>query len=952
MTPPPLTNLAAGPTGPASVLDFSFTVHDGGVPPLRVRRFELEEQVSGADRALVTVDVDEGLALSPPLGRSASLSWGRTGVAEAGRSFHGIVTAFTQAAGRASGRRSLYELQVEPAFCCLREGVTTRSFSDVTVLDLVRDVLSAELGHFGRHLTIRVPREREPDRGLIKRPLCVQYGESTFDFFRRILAEEGLAYFFDHAGSRETMVIADAISFDRPESPVPLGAPGPSALGAEYVRQVSRTHQQVPRQVALDPFDSLHPELDWSDRGRAIRPPLGDRDDAFGSGSISLPGASAVIGDDEQSDKRTLTDVAHRAEVIAGRCAVEAYQVTGEGNVMGFHAGQYVRLAPSLRFAPAAWLAQELLVESVRHEGRAPEATSSGQDGAGNAGAYENRFSARLGRLPFRPARLPKPIAVEDWGIVTTVADPIATDRFGRVHVRFLFDEDGTPSSAWIPLSQLWAGAGYGTQIIPRDGMLVRIEYQFGDPDRPVVADCFPTRRNALPSTSPSSRASRLVVKTRSLRDEWTNHHNEIALDDAADREELLIHAGWDFRRWVGQDERADVVNDESRVVGGSQSLEVGGAALLQVDVGLEEHVGGSRRVTVDGHEDFSVSKDDKDAGGVLRELIEGAQEVSARMSRSDTLDGLDTKRLKGGRSTTVLKADDAHHIQELRSLHVGALRAHQEKSSVSMKDGACLVDVERELEAQTDQARLSMAGNEPVRIVAKTLRLVCGSSTVSLEDGSLKVKSPTVLVRGASGSIELGPAGAAISGKDVVASAVMLNELKGPVVIIKDGSAAVAGAFSPVDVGAHQRQSVAWDKAKTETEQRSLSTVLWGRDGKAATKVPYRLRLPDGQVLTGRTDGSGAFTQAIPVGISSVELTFEPSDGEGEHVVTMHLPDSSASRDDRAALHLRNLGYLGPGIEMVDAVRLFQVDVELEPSGDLDAATIAALERVTGGPL
>jgi type VI secretion system secreted protein VgrG len=33
---------------------------------------------------------------------------------------------------------------------------------------------------------------------------------------------------------------------------------------------------------------------------------------------------------------------------------------------------------------------------------------------------------------------------------------------------------------------QGWAGNGYGLQIIPRAGMLVRIRYLFGDPDRPV----------------------------------------------------------------------------------------------------------------------------------------------------------------------------------------------------------------------------------------------------------------------------------------------------------------------------------------------------------------------------------------------------------------------------------------------------------------------------------
>src|SRR5204863_2655758 len=106
---------------------------------------------------------------------------------------------------------------VQPALACLKEERLTRKFQGLTVPEVVRAVLRGWEHAFGRKHELRLGREAESPssgRGFATRDLCVQYDETTFDFLRRILAEEGLTYFFAQdgdpdAGGREKLVITD-----------------------------------------------------------------------------------------------------------------------------------------------------------------------------------------------------------------------------------------------------------------------------------------------------------------------------------------------------------------------------------------------------------------------------------------------------------------------------------------------------------------------------------------------------------------------------------------------------------------------------------------------------------------------------------------------------------------------------------------------------------------------
>src|SRR4029450_8499671 len=110
-----------------------------------------------------------------------------------------------------------------------------------------------------------------------------------------------------------------------------------------------------------------------------------------------------------------------------------------------------------------------------------------------------------------------------------------------------------------------------------------------------------------------------------------------------------------------------------------------------------------------------------------------------------------------------------------------------QGKTSVVLKDGDATWHADGEIEAATARAQLLLHPRGPAQLTLQNLKTVCGASQIVMGPRSIVVKSPEVVVLGEQGSIKLDPAGARTSGKDVTASAKVLNELKGPLVLISD---------------------------------------------------------------------------------------------------------------------------------------------------------------------
>ena len=135
----------------------------------------------------------------------------------------GVVTR-VQSLG-SDGGFARYRLLVEPPFALLRHSHTSRVFQDTTVPDILKTILDEQLASnpgFGKIFSYRFDLTAEyPPRSY-----CLQYRESDFDYISRLLAEEAIAYRFEHLGGE-----TDAEDNDQPPR-VAFGDPVSSTTGS------------------------------------------------------------------------------------------------------------------------------------------------------------------------------------------------------------------------------------------------------------------------------------------------------------------------------------------------------------------------------------------------------------------------------------------------------------------------------------------------------------------------------------------------------------------------------------------------------------------------------------------------------------------------------------------------------------------------------------------------
>src|SRR5688572_24760314 len=111
------------------------------------------------------------------------------------RIYRGIINRFSR--GDRSTRFSYYYATIVPNVWVLTQNVQSRIFQHINVPDILKKIFSG----------FDVDYEIQGD--FKKRNYCVQYRESDFDFASRLMEEEGIYYYFDHAGSSDKLVIAN-----------------------------------------------------------------------------------------------------------------------------------------------------------------------------------------------------------------------------------------------------------------------------------------------------------------------------------------------------------------------------------------------------------------------------------------------------------------------------------------------------------------------------------------------------------------------------------------------------------------------------------------------------------------------------------------------------------------------------------------------------------------------
>jgi type VI secretion system secreted protein VgrG len=622
---------------PLPPVEFEFDLLDGDLDELAVHQFQIEEGLNRPYSLKIEI-VSDDLFLEPQdlIGHRIRFSMIRQTVIH--RYFGFIDTAELVLVGE---EQAVWQIEVIPAFALLDRGKRSRIWQDMSVKEIIDEVLTSALKPFDAQWDWRTMQKFE------KREACTQYNESDLAFVSRLFAEEGIAYFFeaDPAHGCETLVLIDhsqALPKYRvhgKSSPLDVHAAMDDLkfrLGVSALRWRRKTSISA---MTVSEFDWLEPTKPIVERIEKEKP----------------RSPTLTIEEHEGqplSRKRSNTQVQRRLAAYNHEHA----RAQATTNLVDLFAGAQISFEephlPTFGGTRPTHKHPTYCVLSMRHVGHNPQVLRRTTAKEKEESNYSNSIVCVLAE----PGALAQEAALLRVGgpILATVVDengeekvapqqnPIVVDEHGRVRVR-LHWMDRDPSKrqfcAWLRVAQSWAGNGYGAQFLPRVGESVVVGFLHGDPDRPFVMGSFYDGAQP-PIYDPTSQKSVSGWKTQTPM-ESTGH--ELRFDDTLDAQCLHIHSSKDLELDAVADLRQTVAGDASSDIGGSETVTVANSSTRTIKGSSTTTISKDATTTVTGSSVHRVHRDRTDVceGHALISATKGLQirsEKEALVASSSTL--------------------------------------------------------------------------------------------------------------------------------------------------------------------------------------------------------------------------------------------------------------------------------------------------------------------------
>jgi type VI secretion system secreted protein VgrG len=560
----------------ASGLQFTATI--GGLPRdfFTVVGFELTESLSSLfhgrlDLASTFPDMSASDVLEQPVDL---VVWQQ---GEPLRRFTGVVNEFAR--GDTGHRRTRYEIIIQPPLWRLGLMHNSRIFQ-TQLTDAIVKTLLEERGIIDTTFDLKRPPE--------EREYCVQHRESDLSFMERLSFEEGWHYRYSHGdlnGEEQPQLIIADHHGDAPKLPA-----------SEYNAKAGGSTQQP----AIFRFS-------YQERVRAASVAM--KDYTFKNPAYALMHEHQADKLESQREDYQHYDYPGRFKADASgqpftESRLEALRndastATGKSNRPDFTVGAKTELTEHDNQA----LNREWLFTKITHTGQQPQALE--EEGGSGPTTYHNDFQAIPADRTWRPNPQTINRPLMDGPQIAIVTGPegeeIHCDEHGRVKVRFPWDrrlrqnkveseKNDEHSSAWLRVSQGWAGGQYGFMAIPRIGHEVIVSFLDGDPDQPIITGRTYHATNTPPYALPEHK-TRTTLKTQTHKGEGSN---ELRFEDEADKEQIYVHAQKNLDL-LTENNRTEVIRNDSH-----RTLENNDFS----------HIKGNHHNTVDGEKREQTGKD------------------------------------------------------------------------------------------------------------------------------------------------------------------------------------------------------------------------------------------------------------------------------------------------------------------------------------------------------
>jgi type VI secretion system secreted protein VgrG len=440
------------------------------------------------------------------------------------RPVHGHISACERLGS--DGGFTRYRLVLEPWTAFLRYRFDSYVWQDATVIEILEDLFSdyRDQGKLVPSWRFALADASQYPRHEVR----TQFEESDWAFVERLLADEGLFYWFEHhadhgsdAAGTHQLVIGDhngaftpnvqqAIRFHRAavtEQADSITSWYASRRLMTNAIVVGSWHEGQVTNIAAQ-ADSAH-----------------DNGDAPSLTAIDQPGQRlfAARAQAERTARRQLEALEARNKLYHGESSVRTlapattfvltdHAIHDADRMAGDSAATFALIAVRHRARNNLSFGARVLIRDVFANTMPAQ---SGKEEQPDAPLYQNHFTALRADIPWRPLATdgrgallhPKPTAtgVQTALVVGNDGDDLTTERDHRIKIQMHWQRgarssnrrahpagaDNAPGHAgayiWVRVAEAAAGANWGSAFTPRIGQEVLLDYLEGDIDRPVV---------------------------------------------------------------------------------------------------------------------------------------------------------------------------------------------------------------------------------------------------------------------------------------------------------------------------------------------------------------------------------------------------------------------------------------------------------------------------------
>ncbi len=481
------------------------------------------------------------------------------------------------------GQLRRYELQIVPWFWFLSQNKKSRIFQDMSVVDIIDEVLAEHAPISDQDYATNFVGQYET------RNYCAQYQESDFDFLSRIMEDEGIFYYFRHEDGegKHVMMLSDhdgayrfnpattggddseheipyvqgsgpgeqithwAHRYDMrtggillhdydyclaSASATPIASPTSTLLADKYPLISEYSQYEYPGKYRNSGEKSALTGIRAEENEVAYDTVTGQSDNRslHPCGKFTLSGhdATGEAANDYQSGY-VITSVSHYA--------VDTSYTTSSESTLGLQAATAINKIATVAMARNA--NSDALTDVMRSLAEALAAPAEPEEENAATARYNNTFEAIPTQVIFRPNRnTPKPIVNGPQTAVVTGAGEIDTDEQGRVKVKFHWEDADRGGETWVRVSQYWAGKKWGAQYIPHVGQEVLVSFLQGDPDLPVITGRVYNNHQATPLELPGE-------KTKSIMRDFGQ--NEFVMEGKADVQSISLWQVCENELWM-----------------------------------------------------------------------------------------------------------------------------------------------------------------------------------------------------------------------------------------------------------------------------------------------------------------------------------------------------------------------------------------------------------------